>query len=441
MKRCIVWLGLLLQSACAVYHPLPLARIARAPDEVADITIDARAMAFAPHDHVFDPSHGLDMTDVAMLAVTNDPQLQLARDARGIGVAQAFAAGLLPDPILDASRAFPISGPAAVSAYGLGLAYDISALLTHSLAKRAAAASAHAVNLNLLWMEWQVVSASRELFIGDWYDERMLVLSRERVRQLAGQQATLMQEYRRGDASLAAVDADLARLQAARTRRDGIARRLLIARQGLDALLGLSPRAKLQLQIPALLREPSGAEVDRDLDALPRRRPDLLALQAGYRSEDARYRQAIWQQFPAITVGLTRARGTENVSTQGFGVALTLPIFNRNRGHIAIERATRRELHDAYTVRLVDARSGAERILQDERLLERRRKDLARGVRIAARTLPALRTGVAQGDVSRADELPAASTLCALRLELLGVERTMQEQQVALRTLLGDRRR
>lgn len=445
MKRFIIRLGVCLEAlllgACAVYRPLPLDTRATAPGAVADITIDARAMALAPRHHVFDPSHGLDMTDIAMLAVTNDPQLKLARDERGIAAAQAFAAGLLPDPVLDVSRAFPTSGPAEASAYGLELAYDINALLTHSLAKRAAVDSTRAVNLNLLWMEWQVVGASRRLFIRVWYGERMLALARAEVRRLAEHHAALVQAQRHGDAPSAAVDADRARLQSVRSLRDGIERRALHARQGLNALLGLSPRAIFKLKGPTRMLGASAAAIGRALDALPRRRPDLLALQAGYRSEDARYRQAVWRQFPAIDIGFTRARGTDRVSTRGFNVALTLPIFNRNRGNIAIEKATRLALRDEYTVRLVDARSGVERILQEERLLSRRRGQLAQDVDAAARTLDALHAGLRRGDVSQAVELKIASNCFAQRLALLSAEETMREQQVALQTLLGGGRR
>src|SRR6476659_4540426 len=48
--------------------------------------------------HRFDPSDGLDIEEVAMLAVANDPDLKLARGDLGIARAQAFSAGLLPDP-------------------------------------------------------------------------------------------------------------------------------------------------------------------------------------------------------------------------------------------------------------------------------------------------------------------------------------------------------
>lgn len=50
---------------------------------------------------------------------------------------------------------------------------------------------------------------------------------------------------------------------------------------------------------------------------------------------------AVLAQFPALNVGLTRARDTSGLYTVGFGLSLSPPIFNRNRGNIAIEDATR----------------------------------------------------------------------------------------------------
>ncbi|MHB8832962.1 MAG: TolC family protein, partial [Desulfobacteria bacterium] len=84
-------------TGCAAYRAKPLDMASTMPHEVPHLVIDARRMplpelAF----HRFDPSDGLDMTEVAMLAVVNNPDLKLARDDAGIARAQAFAAGLLP---------------------------------------------------------------------------------------------------------------------------------------------------------------------------------------------------------------------------------------------------------------------------------------------------------------------------------------------------------
>ncbi len=61
-------------AGCATYQPLPLATQAQARDNLATIRVDASSLALPIlHPHVFDPSRGLDMTDIAMLAVAARP--------------------------------------------------------------------------------------------------------------------------------------------------------------------------------------------------------------------------------------------------------------------------------------------------------------------------------------------------------------------------------
>lgn len=75
------WLACVLffLSGCATYQSLPLDDGVAAADW-RHLTIDARDMPLpALARHRFDPSDGLDMTEVAMLAVVNNPDLKLAR--------------------------------------------------------------------------------------------------------------------------------------------------------------------------------------------------------------------------------------------------------------------------------------------------------------------------------------------------------------------------
>ena len=148
-------------------------------------------------------------------------------------------------------------------------------------------------------------------------------------------------------------------------------------------------------------------------------------------------RQAILQQFPALNVGLVRARDTGGVNTRGFQISLTLPIFNRNRGNIAIEKATRQRLHDEYAARLMSARADVERILQDQALLQRQRGEITQGIALTAQTLKSADAALARGDLSETDYVLLKTAWLNRRLDLLSVDETLQEQQAALQTLLG----
>ncbi|MGH8182536.1 MAG: TolC family protein, partial [Rhodanobacteraceae bacterium] len=286
-------------------------------------------------------------------------------------------------------------------------------------------------------MEWQVIGAARQLFVRDVYQAKMLSVLQEEAGVLAKQHAQLVVAGGYGDVSQAALAADLAGLQVVETRLHAAERQFLQTRQDLNALLGLSATARLHLVGPATVAMPSAAEVQRGLAELPRHRPDLLALRAGYQSADARYRQAILEQFPAIQVGFTRARDTDAIYTRGFQISLTLPIFNRNRGNIAIAKATRKQLHDAYAIRLTQARAQVQQILQHQALLVRQRAQLQQAVAFTSKTMDRLGKVALPGDVSGVIRVQLESNGFDRRLTLLSLNEALLEQKAALQTLLG----
>jgi outer membrane protein TolC len=210
-----------------------------------------------------------------------------------------------------------------------------------------------------------------------------------------------------------------------------------VTNQELNALLGLSPQAKLDLVGPSTIHTLNDTDVRRDLADLPRRRPDLLALEAGYRSQDERYRQAILRQFPSIDIGFDRSRDTSNVNTYGFDISISLPIFNRHRGVVAVEKATRQRLHDEYSARLFSARAEINRIQLDQTILERRRHQLEHVNATMSQTSQAAEAAHARGDLSDIAYLSRQAAWLDNSLALLGVNRYIQEQQVALRILVG----
>lgn len=437
--RHLAWMLALLLGGCATYQPLPLDQHARAAVNPADIKVDPAVLRLFPRrQHRFNPSHGLDMTDVAILAVANNPQLKLARAERGIAHAQAFAVGLLPDPVLDLSHGVPTAGPSETSIFDLGLTYDVEAILAHPLAARAAKASAQQVDLNVLWMEWQVAGDARQLFVRDIYQAKMLALLRQEAGMLARLHAQLLLASSEGDVSQTMAAADLATLQAVEARVHDAERQYLKTRQALDALLGLSPRAALHLIGPTAIHAPNDDDVSRALAALSRHRPDLLALQAGYRSANARYRQAILQQFPAIQIGFSKARDADGIYTRGFQVSLSLPLFDRNRGNIAIAKATRGKLHTEYTLRLTQAQDQVEQILQDQKLLTQQRAQLEHAAASASATVRRVEAVAVPGDASGLVLAQLQTNAWDRQLDLLNIDETMLEQQVALQTLLGD---
>jgi len=426
-------------AGCASYRPEPLDTAPRMARDVAHIEVDAARMPLpALRSHRFDPGDGLDIDEVAMLAVANNPRLRLERDRLGVARAQAFAAGLLPDPQLALTRDFPTNGgPGDTSAFSAGLSYDVNALLTRSARSAAASASARQVNLELLWQEWQVVGRARLLFVRSLEQQRLLDVLHENQKLFAKRYRYVQAALAEGNTTLDAAAADLAALQDAGRQINELERQQRRNRVDLNRLLGLAPDAELRLVGGAALPPLDAAQVKASLAQLARRRPDLLALEAGYQSQEERFRAAVLAQFPALNVGLTRARDTSNLYTQGLGITLSLPIFDGNRGNVAIERATRRQLHDEFQLRLNDAAAEVTALLGDQKLLA---AQLA-GVKSALATLEQASASAAAalqaGNLGELAYANVQSGLLAKRVEAVTLEQRILEQRIAILTLAG----
>lgn len=425
-------------AGCAVYapkqlHPRP------APEDAATLSIPAKQMPVpALRTHRFDPSDGLDVTETAMLAVANSPRLRVMRDRLGVARAQAFAAGLLPDPQLSGSRDVSTGGAPDLSrGFSLGLDYDLGALLTRSARKAGARAGQRQVRLQLLWAEWQTIARARLLF------DRVQSL-RARQRRLAHEKrlmdpmrATIDTALKQGNLDYAVADTGLNAVAGVRNRLEDVRRRREQAGHALRALLGLAPTAPLHLVGPAWQPRPTAAAIARAGHHLARQRPDLLALKAGYAAQEAKVRTAILGQFPDIQVGFSRARDTSGVFSNSLGVSLNLPLFNANRGRIAVARATRRQLADAYRARVLATRNDMHRLTVQLHSLDRQilaARDHARRLDAASRAATARwRQGLLVWTTwlsVRAGALDADLTLDSLRQK-------RARASIALETLLG----
>ncbi|MGH8744697.1 MAG: TolC family protein [Burkholderiales bacterium] len=424
---------------CATYQPKPLDRRPNMPNEVEHLTINTAQMPLPELvSHRFDPSDGLDIDEIAMLAVANNPQLRVARDELGIAQAQAFAAGLLPDPQLSLTSDFPTNvGPGFISAYNLGLSYDVSALLTRSTRKGAAEAQQRKVDLNLLWQEWQVVSQARLLFVRNLEQQRLMHVLDETRTLFAIRYQHAQQALQDGNKTLDAVSADLIALQDVERQINDLARQINRNRLDLNLLLGLAPEVRLDLVGETALPLLDANKVRAQLARIAYYRPDLLALQAGYQSQELRFRQAILAQFPALNIGITRARDTSNVQTLGFAITLSLPIFNRNQGNIAIEHATRQRLYDEFQQRLGATYSEVHGILDDQQLLEQQLANVNDALAKLEQVASNAEIALTAGNISELTYTGLRASLLNKRIEAVTLEQRILEQRIALQTLVA----
>jgi outer membrane protein TolC len=426
-------------SGCATYAPKPLPDQVRFPQSVASITLDPARLPFRNlSSHPFNPADGLDMDEVAMLAVANNPQLRQARDALGIARAQSFAAGLLPDPQLGVTADHPTNGTAGnTNGFNLNLNYDVNALLQRSSRKGAAQAEMQKVNLDLLWQEWQVVSQARLLFTQLSAQKALMTQLQISRTLLADRYQNTQKALSAGNVTLDMASADLIALQNVERQINDLEIKRLKNRASLNGLLGLASTAPLQLVGEPYAPLLDAAAVQKNLVERLDQRPDMLALQAGYHSQEEKFRGAVLAQFPALNVGLTRARDTSGLYTMGFGMTLSLPIFNRNRGNIAIEKATRKQLFDAYQDRLNSAYNEVAIALENQPLLQgqlqRTRQGEQQLVIVAGRAQTAFRAG----NMAAADYVRLQTALLDKRIEATNLQEALMEQQIALETLLG----
>jgi outer membrane protein TolC len=426
-------------AGCATYREQPLGTRSTLPEQIPDLSIDARQMPLPElAAHSFDPRDGLDITEVAMLAVVNNPDLKIARAAAGIWHAQAFAAGLLPDPKVIATTDVPDKGQAATTtAYNVGLSFDVLGMLTRAPRYSAARQDARKTDLNLLWMEWQVVAQARLLFVRITQQRQLMEILQLTHGVFAERYGLTRTALDRGLLTLDAVTPHLVALQDVSRQINDLERLMSQSRHDLNFLLGVNPEVAVPLVGSAVVPELDDAAVERLLPDLPRRRPDLIALQAGYKAEDQRYRAAILAQFPGLTFGFQRTRDATNVRQAGLNVSLTLPLFNRNRGAIAIELATRQMLHTEYEQRLNGANSGIDRILAEQRINRRQLLEVDSAVVELARAADKSNAAFRAHDINALALATLQAALLAKRIERVNLELMILEQRVALQTLIG----
>ncbi|CAB3800221.1 hypothetical protein LMG28138_04817 [Pararobbsia alpina] len=326
----------------------------------------------------------------------------------------------------------------ATRAFTYGLSIDVMAILQRGDNRRAADATVAKTDLGLLWQEWQVIAQARQLFVKAVHADEVMPL-------LVRQRDLSAERYRRIAAAVEARNQPADALSAALTAMQDAGRQLAEAqrqrvqtRHDLNALLGVAPAIELPLVGSPAPAPVDPHAVDDALRELPHRRPDLLALEAGYAAQQAKYRGAILGQFPNLTVGFVRMRDTSNVYTSGFQVNLSLPIFNRNRGNIEIEEATRGRLHDEYQNRLAQAQSEVDRLLADTAVLEQQLAAAQAALPELDQAAGAAQQAYGQHDLGIGAYTDAQIAALGKRIEAETLGESLAEQRIALQALLGD---
>ncbi|HQT47093.1 MAG: hypothetical protein B7X08_06555 [Acidocella sp. 20-63-7] len=416
-KACaLLALGLSL-AGCAAYHPLPLPVV---------LTLKTQPSVSGP----------LTPAQVAMLAVRNDPDLIAARAQHGVTAAALLTAGLPPDPSFSGGFAALLSGPAAMPALSAGLAQDISTFFTYRATRLAAKSGLAQIDADILWQEWQVADQAEQLCVTLVSTEQALASLHADASALRALNQAVRSAVSSGDLTVADASASattLAGIEAGLNTQDQTQAQ---TRNHLDALLGLAPGVAIALIIPKVTPIPA-AVVQRAIETLPSRRPDLIALRYGYQQANETLRAAIISQFLPISIGASGGRDASGVASMGPQVTLTLPLFNHNRAAIKVDEASSAALRAQYAASLDAAVAGAgaleARLPMLQTQLTRAEAAATQAHALAQIASRAYRAGTIDAR-AQADLIAAAGE--RLR-ETIALRTQLQTGQFSLATLLG----
>ena len=427
-----------LLSACEHYAAAPLndpAKVFASPN-AAILSVDAQKIQ-RPYltPQPIDLAAPLTPDALAIIAVLENPDLKALRAKVGVVDAQAFSARLLPDPTAQLSFDKRLSGPDPFNGYAGQIGFDLNQLRTARVTRESGEASKRQVRLDLAWAEWQTAGQARL--------QGVRILALEAQLRLAIQSAASAQrlfeitQRAAGRGDLSATDLDTRRqalldiTAKARTTESELA----TARSDLNKQLGLPPQVPLRLApAPEPALPPSAAILTAQaLD----RRLDLQALRAGYEAAEADLHKAVLEQFPNISLTLAYARDTANNRTLGPQVGFTLPLWNRNRGAIAIGRATRDQLRAEYDARLFQTRAEITAAITAVTILRRQRAELQAQFPAMERYAAATKRAADRGDLAPVTAEGAAQALRDRQMAIIQIDQQIAEQTIALELLSG----
>ena len=388
----------------------------------------------------FNIKDGLSPDEAAILAVLRNPELRAIRNRHGIAAAQLLQAGLLPNPRVSYNFAALTGGltQGKVTGLGLGLDWEVTALITQANKIAAAEAEQQAVDLQVAWQEWQLAQAAKtavyQLVV--YAKQQALLeeinqrLEENRVRMQQAADQGLVTELDRVAATTAKNAVDI-RLQAVIQQKNQ-------HQQRLNRALGLKPYDAINLQqtidLTGNLSMPTYDELIKNLSD---RRLDLMALQQGYQNQEQQLHIAVLQQFPKISIGITQTRNNSNYYTLGAGIAVTLPILDQNQGVIALASATRQQLFDEYSNREFQAKADIAELLVTITSLNKQIKSVNHAIPDLETLVNAYRVAIEHGQIDVLNYYTAWNNWIEKRVELLTLQLQLVEARIALEIATG----
>lgn len=294
------------------------------------------------------------------------------------------------------------------------------------------------MDLDIAWQEWQVAQAAKLAAYRLLTLRYQAQLATELSDFLTDNVTQMRQALQRGILTGLELSAAETAHNNARTNMLEIEKQVRQQQLVLNRLLGLPPDSAIPLErtvvLPARLVPPT---LEWLLDGLEDRRLDLVALRQGYASQEATVRAAILSQFSNITIGFYDVRDLGNFYRPGPQISTDLPIFNRNQGNIAIERATRQKLFDEYTNRVFQTRNDIAKLLVTIQWLNDQVATTQAGKPILQKLVVTLREALRQGQATVVLYYNALINLTANQIQNLTYQQQLIDTLITLELETG----
>jgi outer membrane protein TolC len=339
----------MLAASCVRFHPQPIAAAVTMTDFESRRLDDEELKKYVlTHQAVQEwPPKEWDMRSLTLAAFYYNYDLDVARAQWGLAEAGRIKAGERPNPSVNALGGYNSTTPVAeITPWIPELVLEIPLEVAGKRGYRISEARhlSDAALLNIVSVAWEVRSRLRQSFLGLYAAQeaesllsRRQAIQEDNVRILEHQMAVgEASPYEITQSRIALDNSRLAVLEASRQKVEAkvrLADIIGVPVQVLDVLcLSFDEFAHIQPDIPS-------NEVRRQ--ALLNR-ADILSLLSEYAASQAALQLEIARQYPDIRIGLGYQLDQTD-SKWTLGLALDLPILNRNRGQIAEAEARRTE--------------------------------------------------------------------------------------------------
>jgi len=307
------------------------------------------------------------------IALLNNRGLQATLEKIGVANADLIEAGLLKNPVFEASPRFP-DGPPGATDLELSVAQDFLDLIMLPLRKKIAAQELARTELQVGDAVLQLAADTKTAFYQFQGAREMLTAAK--ATDTASDAATQLSARLHDAGNIS--DLDLANQQAAssQSKADVMAAEFVtnVAREKLNRLMSLWG-ADLDWQASGELPPlPANDPPERHLEALAlSRRLDLAATEAEWRSiVQALGITRTYRYIGTVELGVDTENQTDNQRITGPTLRLELPIFNHGQGRIARLQAQLRQVERTIESQAIDIRSevreAAARVQQQRKL-------------------------------------------------------------------------